>query len=1182
MRTLLFDETFQARPNDAYPDGWQVEQHTDRLHAMGAMRDGAFHITYPGNKHLPLIPPVRDFRLDLVCRAGTYSAQACLYLFFRYDSDTQAGYLIRHGWNRGVAETLFGVYDRGAFHRLGAARAAGADPVAPMALSLEARAQRFALRRGDLLLGEFEDPQNLHGGPGRLAFDTGRHKDAYDFRLASVRVATDDPIPESPLWPALCVAWPEALGALTVPFWFTLESAASPARTVLRAALTGGPCARPPSVIDFRGLYANVLMRHPYLRLELPGGRALGPFFLFRGAVGLREHWNPMSSGFPPADAECPVGRTLYLPPVPPGARVAFGIEHAAAEDRLALAGGPWETIVEAATGRSLYAGPALAPGAAVVEIESPPDKAICQRLPKTAARYAQALVFARANHFFLEPEPARFSLRFRHRDPALASAPLRARWTLETVFREVADPPVEAALRAQIDGAAGGLRAGLGVETLTSDPVAWPDLAPGVYHVRAEILQGDSRVGDLRRAFEVLSADPAAPAPPILSGLPELYPLLPDFASEADGFDPWAGAVNDTCHYLAGNCVQPLVARERRSWELVHFYRRRWLLWLHARTTPNPALEDNADLLPHADLVYPYTRWDLWKIETYRVPDVRGALLEFLRSPGFRPAPGGALDAGALARDGGLAPAAFEDLVRRHWKPWTAWFNRWFVQSYLAGIRRTLDRLNSPARLMHYDVYPPYGSVYKAAYFPTYMGHDLAAGIADVMPGPMIWEDYPYMCGYPLQRGVFQLAALKMAVPDWPHYPEIYGVNGCAGDSHVVYGSPPYGTSNPPPGYFAKTVFEYACAAAWFDGRAFRFWDDRGFQAMCWDRAHFDEFLDAWKFVARHPPERPLRTTAFLCSRAACDRHPDRYVPGPPDITLRLANPWGDMINTAEEATAFAYEQARLDGQLAGFLADPERLEGLDPADVDTLVLPPLAGVPESARRAVRALHERGVNLLGIEDVTGLEDLFGLRPLERPAGLARLRVAPGAAPLAALHGLVETCSPDDVRAGYALAGAAALIEGADAGGQPAAPALVAHRTRWGLTACWTIAPTLVRRADYQGLLACYGKESISELVNRATALVLRHLGRPRAETTEGKLIAFRDRAGRVHAIVIEDAHPLPARPIRPVVTLRLPGVTPARLACTLPFEILACEADHARVRLRLDPHQSAILTVSP
>ncbi len=1201
MHTYL-DTCFAGYADGEIPDGWTVEQHADRFHRLGDVRAGAYWILFPGNKHLPPVPPLRDVVLTLQVAADAYSRALGLLFFFRYDPVARAGYVLRWRWSPVGVETVLGACRGVRTDTL--ARTACVEPAFPAAppvacaLRFEMRGARLRLWQDGRCAADFEDAARTFDRPGAIAFDRPVVRGNYGVALRAVRLDSDEPVPDTELWSDRAFEVPADLNGMTTPFVFRVRATRAGGRARLEAVLAGGPPeGRSPvhALQAQRQYWPNSVLQGPYLRLECPGGQSAGPFYLRRGTVGLRDHWNPHSSGFLPADTECPVRATFYPPDVPADAVLVVGYDRYAAEDRLALAGGPSEAWFDPRTGALLYAGPALGPGALTLEVESPADKKIGGLLPHSDLRYAQALAFARHNHFFFESEPVRFRVRARRR--AAAPDALLAWVQLENVFREPLGQPRCLTLVPTSDpGPAAGpaeqvLRAA-GIEMLATDWFNLSGLAVGVYHVRVTIAVEAPGGGaaaaapalpdrmTLRKAFEVMADDPAMPSPPQASGLPDLVPYLDSYGTDAGMFDPWIGRGVNESHYLATAHVQPAVARRDRVWDVIHLYRRRWMTDLAPHVTPTPGMEANRDILRTCDRVWIFDRKDLWIPDTYADPVVRNVLEQFLARPDPGQAgAGGALTSETLAREGRLTEPLFRDLLARHWKDWLAFFNRWNLEHHLAGLRAQLAGINPGAQLMAYGVYPPYGATYKSAYFPLFMGRDPSLGLERVYDGPMIFEDYPYMSGYPLQRGVFMLAALKLAAPRLRLFPEIYGVAGFAGDSRPRYGCPPYGHfPGTPPGCLRKTVFEYVWAAAWFDTGGFHFWDDRGFNAQDWPPSHFDELLDAWAIVSRCPPYKPLRTAAFCYSREACLAHPDLYQDGRgnPDFEPTPHGGGGDLVNTAEEAVPFAYEQARLDGQPAGFVTALEHLDRLDPCDVHTLVLPPLGGVPVAHLAAIRRLHERGVALLGVEDVSGLEDLFGVAPLPTPEPLRTLAVAAGDHPLQALRLAAERCDGDACAARYRLDGAAAWLDGLTAAGRPV-PVLAAHRTRWGRTACFTIPPTLVRRADLKALVA-FGKESISPLVNAAVARVLRALGDPAADTTAGKLIGFEDRAGGLHLVVMEDALPARPAPIAPTVTVRGPGVGALVWTCDRPCAVLERQPDRVRFRLDLGVNDAAHL----
>lgn len=394
--------------------------------------------------------------------------------------------------------------------------------------------------------------------------------------------------------------------------------------------------------------------------------------------------------------------------------------------------------------------------------------------------------------------------------------------------------------------------------------------------------------------------------------------------------------------------------------------------------------------------------------------------------------------------------------------------------------------------------------------------------------------------------------------------YPEIYtrGVNGCP-DGAVYYAWPPMGMFGVDDSVLRKRVLEYALATVWFDQGAFSYWADHGFHVRNSTRERYEIILRAWQVVRNHPPKRPLRTTAFASSDACCRAHGSRL-----STTNRV-------FNTTEEAPAWAYEMARLDGQPAGVVTRLEAIGQLAARDIDTLVLPPLYAASDEQLAAIRRLHQEGVSLLAFEKVTGLEDLFGVAEADTPAAeLRHISVNTGLAnnPLAELAGLTEYTETVTDPLRYVSQGARVLLQGEG-------PVLFHHRTEWGQTALYNLAPTMVRRADLRERFG-YGEESISELINRSAQLMLRELGSPQVETTEGKLIAYRDDSDTVVVVVEEDAFPETPGAINPRVTIRLPGTGPEDISCDREFAVVACTGEEAVLRLALKANDCAVITI--
>lgn len=1178
-----YHDTFASHADDEYPVGWQLERHSALSHRHAYVQNGAFALMLPGNRHLPVTPNLDDFTLEAVCRGGAHFREATgLVLFFRYAPRTQCGYYIHLQWGRAGVRAAFGICERGALRPLQERRVE--QPAVPVetscAIRLTVSGARFEAACGDTVFEPFEDPSRTFSA-GRVAVD---HSGAADHKvlgrhvfLESFHVAAARELNARTVWSPVRIELPSGLNGMQKPFVFELSAHDFGGCTLLAVRLSGGSIHQPPECPG--GFYTcNEELIRPYVRLETVSGAEFGRCCLVNGMVGLRVSEDLRNFRFYPADAECPLERTFYFDEFPPNARLFVG--YAFYRHQLApyQSGGPIEVWADPADGRLKYVGAPLQAGIRALEVHSPDDKAILRRLPADDPRRERALAFARANHFFVEGEPCAFRALLRFRDPTCLAAEWRADARLENAFREAlpAKPRLEA-VPAE-DPLSDSLSRELGVVTLAC-AITVPEALPvGVYHLVVSWNEGGKTVAETRRAFEVMPTDPRGLPAPLVSGLPELH----SFPDEARGvttnaFDPWAGETVDVCHYLTGVYYQADFARAQKVWKTLHAYGRQFQFIQRNCGTRNSA--DYVDVIREADLVCATPagmsrRFDLWKRAIYR-----GEVLETLRRFVDEHVP----DADERRRlteadpvKGVLTPAAFTRLVERYWKPWLDAMSRFANGIYREGGAAWVRSLNPRARwTLLYAVCPPYASNYKAGYFPLYTGFDVTLPPIRTW-GPLFLEDYPLLCRYAIWRGVFQLAALKLVAPDMTLFLEMYPGASVPVDGLLMSGNPPYSLCRAPPAYFRKRLLAFTAGAVWFGPNGFSYWKDNGFHARSWEREHYDVLLETWGQIRNLRPAKPVRSAAYAFSFEACRRHPDYLHQDP-------SSAWGeDVYNTAEESTAYAYDQAQGNGTPIGFLLDLNAVGKLDPADTDTLVLPPLGGLEPGLLKAIRELHSRGVNLVGFEDITGLEDLFGVAPRDA-APVAGIRLNPERAdesPWSELAGLEENCGHPLCRTCYRLNGARAVLDGFDCAGAPVGPVLTWHRTAWGETALWCVPPTVVNRAD-QRIYVQYGQACLSQLMNRAMALVLRRMARPLVETSVGKVLAFHSADGAVRVIVMEDAWPDTPRAIEPRVTLRLPGVRPEAITCDRPFAVLSAVPGAVSLRLHLDPHDSAVLCLA-
>lgn len=1190
--SIIFQDSFKEHPEGTFPDGWEVEQHSDLPHRHGRIADGAYSILVGGNKHLPLIPPLKNFTLTLHCRVDSdFARQASLLIYFHYNPDNGSGHRIKLTWGPGGIEVLYGEEQCGHFQEW--EKQSFKDPAydlsIPLNLKLTVRNEIWRMDVNGRNLSVFTGRPAMNSAGGRIAFD--REGGLGHLWLEHILIESDEIHSSETIWPFLTVAFPAQVNGMEIPYRLRYAAVREEGRAILTARLEGGIHEKTLGEKETGFFYEEEVMRGPYVRVEERRGGSLGQYYLVNGTLGPVSLDDPREPdgrrhnfNFYPATAGVPYQTSIIFPSIPSSATLVFGYDYFCREMAYPLAGGPSEILIDPLSGKILYAGAALPPASVVLEITSSADKKICGLIPPDLPQRDEALEFARSNHYFLEDEPARFIVIVRCRESSLTLADMRLTVQMENVFHDPIGDSISVALNESRDDLAQMLQERLDARTFQGE-ISFGNLPVGVYHLAAELCLGPKKIIPDKKAFEVLSLEKDDLAPPQASGLPELYSYAHEFKGLAtDVFDPWLGQGVNACHYMAGTCFRPAVARERHSWELTQLYRRKWMLSLYGRSTIAKWPEQNTDTIPHCDLIWMGNgRVDLHRYESYRgadmdnqVPEVLDLLRSFLSTlSGLQ----GPLADFALAPAGKFARAAFQQLVHEHWKAWIQWVCRYMISEWLPRRCQPMVALNPRVRLLFYA--PPLGSyisAYKSAYFSIYSGIDLTQGFEKIFDGPQFWEDYPYACGYPIQRSLYSFMTAKLEAPGMRLFPEFYAGGVCVPtDGALVYGNPPYSYFDVPAGIFRKRFLEYAYAAVWFGKEGFCYWNDRGFHAPIWRHEHFEAFLAAWKQILQRQPMRPLRTTAFVYSRRACEAHAEYLDPeGASHHTSE-----GDIYNTAEECVPFAYEQARLDGQLAGFVADMEYIENLSPDDAHTLILPPVDGLTSRQIKAIRRLHEQGVSLMAFESVKGLTDLFGVKRVAHPVRVQRISVPDQGAPPAPfeeLAGMTESTHHPLCVSCYVVDHAQMVLMGKDESGSVISPVMTIHQTQWGRTALFTIPPTVVRREVLD--TARYGRPSISPLINRTMALILRWLAKPVVTTSAGKLIGFQDSHGDINVIVTEDAFPEKAKPILPLVTLHIPLSLSGRILCDKPFTINAQSAEGVSLRLSLGEHGSAWITI--
>ena len=1015
---------------------------------------------------------------------------------------------------------------------------------------------------------------SVGSGQGVIALERGHF--VGDLNLKKFEITAEN-VKESAIWKNISVPF-APLNGMGNPIVWTLSATKIGECIRLDVTLSGGVKDRERIPwYPYHGTYGERLDA-PYLRIETPSGECIH-LCLTEKHLLLK---NPLDnlffmSGIGHEKPEWPLEKTFY-----PG---GFDFENAVlfcGYERYVnkaiskhLAGGPTETVYSCVSGKIVYAGATMPSDSVAAELKSQEDKKLCTAIPKAVRRRAQAVAFARRNHFFMEKEACRFHFEVisRRKDKNLA---LHVEYSLLNAFFEpVSDPK-------KIKILENGKRIVLDIEKFESPEFVIKGLKAGVYHIAFKLFQGNRLLLEKWRAFEVMSDGKSGPQ---ASNLPRLYSTPTEVMGvDTNEFDPWLEDISDVSHYISTAAgIMPHIAEEQRVWDLYKLYRREWFLWLTPRTAGNPDFKLHREAVEKCDfiaIVSETQKQVLMRIccrGFYTGPQLE-ILYEFAEKNDFHPE-----QVKKFIRKQTIPDLVFfKELVEKHFYEWMDFFNAAFLKD-LRAAKNELAKVNPNAKLANYGPAAMYPAAYKTAHSCQYTFSYLSSPVhpvvetGDIYDGFFNFADLTHCCRYSINRGPFMAASVKLEYEKVKIHPEMYTPNEgeICPDAAVARAWPSVGmwggeNFHFPVSITLKRVLEYVFASIHHDGKNFRYWNDYGFHSRTWERERYEGLLRLWGFIDKHKPARPLRGSAFLCSEECCLNHEvfyDEY--GESD----LYTPYGDLFNTAEESSPYAYEMSRKAGMNAGFVVDFKSLDGLTPDDLDILVLPPLTKVCEKDLKNIRRLHEAGVSLLAFEEVGGLEDLFGVKSCKvKTVRNIRVNQRMAGNPLAELAHLEEYTEHRACKGKYRANGAEILLDGE-------IPVLFTHQTKWGKTGLYNIPPTVVRREDQFNRVAM-GRDSISPLINESTCLLMRHLSRAVVETRAGKIIGFEDVYGGVHVIVEEDAHPMPAKPVEPLVTIHLPGLKNTDFSCSKEFSVVELSPDCAKLRFYLKEDEFAILSI--
>ncbi len=606
--------------------------------------------------------------------------------------------------------------------------------------------------------------------------------------------------------------------------------------------------------------------------------------------------------------------------------------------------------------------------------LRSPCDKLAVSMIPEDCHRREDVVHHFQNNHYFDVSEDVCFTMEF---------------CTCKTldyfeVYAKVTDV-FERKILAQCRPETYGSPWRYGYSRLMAQ-VAFCPMPVGVYKVIFEIIYGDKVYQRCVHAFEVF--DQASNMNPALaSGLPFLF-SMPNEQKwlERNSFDPWNPV--DSCdveHYITCVTDTPIEAERRRTWEVVRLFKREWFAWLGPRTCNDYRSERHQDVLRHADYlfygmesgvddwlgaisIFPF-RADHWQESRMGNPFQKGLLAEF-----FEQNPDASQVTGYEPEKGEMSREAFECFMEHYREPWMNLVNSRVLELF-EQQNRELCRQNPGVRRSMYGPLSQYCA-------PTLSGHTLPAWglpcderLSDIIyTGFAIFEDYPYSCAYQTYRGPFFVMNVLLDVPGLVIYPEQYrGSEGGCIDGAVKFAHAPMGGYKLEAYQNSTHAFEYVYNTPRLTKNGFRYWDTYGFHRHDYTSEFMDRLVLDWGHVIKSRPARPMRSLAFLAEYSESDTMFDA-------VSCWEGKRKYTISNYSEMGSALIHECSREAGVPNGFALKSDALELLDSGNCDLLVLPSMKDVSMEHKAQIRRLYEKGVNLIAVSDVDGLEDLFGVK----------------------------------------------------------------------------------------------------------------------------------------------------------------------------------------------------------
>ncbi|MCQ2379052.1 MAG: hypothetical protein MJ016_07610 [Victivallaceae bacterium] len=1092
----VFHEDFNVFRGKA-PANWQtLKTSSDPVEVF--VREGrTFRLLSPSNMFMPITDPIADGKVEMTLKAvGFYpKTNYGFNINFRQNVTTRTAQSIRFFRRFGSKEMeiIYGTYADNHFRKIESKNIAVPDDALknPSRVSVEFKGKNVVAT----FEGQSVSFDNVGGEAGQVSINRMNFFDSLEmseFQITGKELSSAAEVKnfrvELPREP------------LIEPFFCDVEFSEHALFYEAKLTLSGGPYLTKPGEGNYHSM-RTARVDHPYFKVITENN--IVKYNLLDGFMHLANKEIAPAHLYTIVyqEPEWPFTRVIRFFKPAEKFDMAIGADYFAYRPNIDLDMHDWETVFSR-DGETLFQGSAPEKNVSA-ELLSSPDKKIVQKMPRSSTRVADALEFAKKNHFFYPGEALDLTLKIRGEmlpsrvEVALTDAFLKPMKTLEITPEKTVE------------------KIGQRDVSVEKYPVKLEKLPVGVYHITVKSLDPTVEL-DRFIAFEVMPENPEERPAPQASGFPYIYCAETETRGlTTDAFDPFKAAERNFPHYVSGTVFLPWYARETNLYDTLHFFGRKYFAWLGSRCLDKWHLADTMDIVKNADFAHFGVELETGTLVTlYRGRRLKD-FVEFAKQTKdpFYDIPkleklsgmdGGNMEVFVGQENRCIDAETYRHTVTHHWYEWLEFENAKTAQVIHDKVAE-LRKVNPKIKFACYGPAPIYTGRYMGPEFPLYLS------LSKVSPedvGYLQYEDYPELCNYPESRGSFFLGTLSMTVPQIPIAPEMYGDgfgSGCP-DGAVFFAHPPFGIGGN--NYFYRTrnrVYEYIYATAFLGQDGFKYWNRFGLQFGTPRYERLRNFLTAWGNAMRNLPVKPLRSAAYVFSidswkaNQGGDAHFAVKAVEGTDVPFVMEA--ATVRKTAGESMPFIYESVSNNGLCAGFQLMAENLKNLQSSDCDILVLPPLKGVPHEYLQEVRRLYDEGVSLISSEDPGALADLFQVKDGGK---FVKVNTAKGTEKF--LPGLVDATTDVCFGGRFLADGAEVLIDGE-------IPVLY-KATNGKANAYFFNAPPTAATRDMLWERYGYGRQVISDLMISAVREIFARDNNVEAKADCGRLLGAETATG--------------------------------------------------------------------